>query len=270
MLVKQCLAIAVGTAVVTAGFSAAQAAPAAPTATIRSTIYCYAGSSLNQASALGAAPLAAVQKRVGADAELVSGVVSGLIPGHKYLYLSKGQNIARETPAELGIAASDGSLAFTHVVVQADDETGKVHAGAVDPFGIYDAATFDDNGPYPVSVATGRTTPITVNSTCGTLRAGSAQSSLLSANKKYALTQQTDGNLVLRQGTAAVWSTKTAGHAGAYTIMQPDGNLVVRSAAGGALWNSKTAGHPGAYLTLQTDRNLVIYGSTALWQSHTN
>ena len=264
-----CAAAVAGVAISLAGLGVAQAAPATPTATIRSTLYCYTGLKLNQSATLEAAPSAAVQTRVGSGAELVSGVVSGLIPGHTYLYSSDHSDFARQIPASIGTASSSGSIAFTHVMVTVDTENdGTLHAGTPDSFGIYDSATIN-NSTDPTPALTGKTSAITVNSTCGTLRAGTVQSAMLSTNRKYTLTQQTDGNLVLRQGTAAVWSSKTAGHAGAYTVLQPDGNLVVRSAGGGALWNSKTAGHSGAYLQLQTDRNLVVYGPKALWQSHT-
>jgi len=91
-----------------------------------------------------------------------------------------------------------------------------------------------------------------------------------SPNEKYGLLQQTDGNLVFYQGKKALWSSVTAGHPGASTAMQPDGNLVVYGKDKKALWQSDTARHPGAALAVQDDGNLVIYGKDkkALWSRH--
>src|SRR5690348_16651097 len=50
---------------------------------------------------------------------------------------------------------------------------------------------------------------------------------LVSPNGQYTFIMQTDGNLVLYQGTTALWNSGTQGHAGATAIMQTDGNLVV-------------------------------------------
>ncbi|MGH3380912.1 MAG: hypothetical protein ACRDP6_39870 [Actinoallomurus sp.] len=91
-----------------------------------------------------------------------------------------------------------------------------------------------------------------------------------SPNEKYGLLQQTDGNLVFSQGKKALWSSVTAGHPGASTAMQPDGNLVVYGKDKKALWQSDTARHPGAALAVQDDGNLVIYSKDkkALWSRH--
>ena len=84
-------------------------------------------------------------------------------------------------------------------------------------------------------------------------------SSLVSPNGQYKLVMQaSDGNLVLYEGSKALWDPGPAG-AGAYAVMQSDGNLVVYNSAGAATWNSNTAGFPGAQLNLQDDSNLVLY-----------
>ncbi|WP_329584369.1 trypsin-like serine protease [Kitasatospora sp. NBC_01250] len=101
------------------------------------------------------------------------------------------------------------------------------------------------------------------------------------AGKDLQLTMQGDGNLtVTHRGIpgGVLWSTKTAGHPGAWAQMQTDGNLVVYApdgnpAAGtGALWASATYPNSGAYLRLQDDGNLVLYRKSdgaALWSSGT-
>ncbi|MFE9455127.1 hypothetical protein [Streptomyces sp. NPDC006739] len=97
------------------------------------------------------------------------------------------------------------------------------------------------------------------------------------------LVMRPDGNLVMyrKRDGAAIWSTRTSGHSGAYAIMQSEGNLVLYRksggpSTGGALWSSGTYGHPGAYAIMQDDGNLVVYKSGggpgvggALWATNT-
>ncbi len=93
---------------------------------------------------------------------------------------------------------------------------------------------------------------------------------LYSPSHAYRLVMQSDGNLVLYSGGIALWSSGTAGDAGANAVMQGDGNLVVYQ-SGKAIWSSGTADHAGALLDMQDDGNLVIYWSnTAIWSSGTN
>jgi hypothetical protein len=55
------------------------------------------------------------------------------------------------------------------------------------------------------------------------------------------LTMQADGNLVLRQSGAARWSSGTGAYPGAFTVVQPDGNVVLRDRNGTARWSSRTS-----------------------------
>jgi hypothetical protein len=90
------------------------------------------------------------------------------------------------------------------------------------------------------------------------LRPDEAVSSL---NGRYALTYQSDGNLVLyrnRDG-APLWHSGTNGKPGAVCTMQSDGNLVVYDRAGKALWASGTPNNPGSRLVVQDDGNAIIY-----------
>ncbi|NUR62110.1 MAG: hypothetical protein HOV87_26125 [Catenulispora sp.] len=92
--------------------------------------------------------------------------------------------------------------------------------------------------------------------------------SLTSANGIYVLTQQGDGNLVLHEGTYAMWSSGTAGYPGAVTTMQSDGDLVM-TVAGKPIWASNTSGYPGAALSVYDDGNLVITQNGSLvWSRH--
>ena len=97
------------------------------------------------------------------------------------------------------------------------------------------------------------------------------------------LAMQGDGNLVMyrKRDGAAIWSSRTWGHSGAYAVMQTDGNVVVYPSGGGpsshdALWSTGTWGHSGAYAIMQNDGNLVVYpkgggpsSHDALWASNT-
>lgn len=94
---------------------------------------------------------------------------------------------------------------------------------------------------------------------------------LRSPDGRFTLTQQTDGNLVLRAPEGAIWASGTRSATPNQTFVQTDGNVVIRSATGRAVWNTGTAGAgAGVRLVQQSDGNLVLYsGSRARWQSHT-
>jgi hypothetical protein len=103
----------------------------------------------------------------------------------------------------------------------------------------------------------------------------------------FHLDLQNDANLVIRNGSAAIWATYTknpklaSGEGlnpgqfiystdGSYrVVMQGDGNLVEYQ-GGTALWSTQTNDYPGAYARMQTDGNLVVYSSgVARWNSKT-
>lgn len=91
-----------------------------------------------------------------------------------------------------------------------------------------------------------------------------------SCDGRFLFVHQTDGNVVLYQGTRALFHTATHGQATSALVMQDDGNLVLYAPGGRALWSSRTAGRPGASLAVQNDGNVVIYrGGAALWHTHT-
>lgn len=96
--------------------------------------------------------------------------------------------------------------------------------------------------------------------------------SIQSPNKRYLLTMQSDGNLVLYDvisGKSVVWASYTSGRSGVVATMQPDGNLVLFQ-NGSPIWHSGTyaTGMAGAALTLQDDGNAVIYKSNVpLWST---
>ncbi|MGX9727580.1 MAG: hypothetical protein ACTFAK_09745 [Candidatus Electronema sp. VV] len=98
---------------------------------------------------------------------------------------------------------------------------------------------------------------------------------IISADRRFKLIMQGDCNLVLYQGSTALWSSGTHGDGNkCWAIMQGDGNLVVyksiSSTTGRAVWAAGTHGNPGAYVTVQNDGNTVVYkNNKALWASDT-
>jgi hypothetical protein len=108
---------------------------------------------------------------------------------------------------------------------------------------------------------------------CGRLNPGQAlgvKQSLTSCDGRFVLVMQGDGNLVLSQGSRALWATMTNGRGGAAATMQGDGNFVVYTAGGAALWHTHTYRFPGAWLAVQNDGNVVVYsGSTPRWATNT-
>jgi hypothetical protein len=91
-----------------------------------------------------------------------------------------------------------------------------------------------------------------------------------SANGRVKLVFQGDGNLVLYEGSRALWNTGTTNRGAHLAAMQTDGNLVVYR-PGQALWDSGTWGHPGARLVVQNDGNVVVYdpSNRPLWATGT-
>jgi hypothetical protein len=91
-----------------------------------------------------------------------------------------------------------------------------------------------------------------------------------SADGRFRLVYQVDGNLVLYQGSNPLWASATYGTTPGFVAMQADGNFVVYDSTG-AVWASNTWGHPGAFLVVQDDGNTVIYstGSSPLWAANT-
>ncbi len=95
---------------------------------------------------------------------------------------------------------------------------------------------------------------------------------LRSANDRFALVYQADGNLVLyRDDSQPLWASQTAGTSVGQAVMQDDGNFVIYDAHGNGMWHTGTNGNPGAVLTLQEDGNLVVYTASGvpIWSSGT-
>ncbi len=90
-----------------------------------------------------------------------------------------------------------------------------------------------------------------------------------SANGKYTLTMQGDGNLVLYSPTRALWHAGTAGNPYSRLAIQPDGNMVVYDMNHRPIWYTGT--NQRDKLILQDDGNLVLYNgrNQPLWSTLT-
>lgn len=125
------------------------------------------------------------------------------------------------------------------------------------------------------AVASTCRTNVSPQCTCGTLYQGmqlQVGQQLDSCDGRFDLILQSDGNLVLYEGTTALWASNTVGSGAALATMQDDGNFVVYTSGGTAVFNTATEGSGcGTYLAVQTDGNLVVYNGagTALWSSGT-
>jgi hypothetical protein len=92
------------------------------------------------------------------------------------------------------------------------------------------------------------------------LRAGQSRQS---PNRRYLLTMQTDGNLVLYDAARRpLWSSQTHGNAGAFATMQNDANFVVYTASRAPIYSSASQGDERSRLVVQDDGNVVVYAAS--------
>lgn len=91
-----------------------------------------------------------------------------------------------------------------------------------------------------------------------------------SADGRYTLTMQRDGNLVLYSPSRALWQAGTGGNPLSRLAVQPDGNMVVYDMNQRPLWWTGT--NQRDKLILQNDGNLVLYNgrNQPLWWTGTN
>lgn len=74
---------------------------------------------------------------------------------------------------------------------------------------------------------------------------------LLSADARFALTLQSDGNLVVYGlGGRALWNSQTNGLGAVRGVMQGDGNFVLRRADNVAVWHTHTGGQGQSRLVM--------------------
>ncbi|HKC57298.1 MAG TPA: matrixin family metalloprotease [Vicinamibacterales bacterium] len=85
--------------------------------------------------------------------------------------------------------------------------------------------------------------------------------SLTSANRRFRLVYERDGNVVLYDDVERTmpWSSSTAGLTAGQVVMQTDGNFVVFDGSNQPRWMSGTPAYANSRLVLQSDGNLVVY-----------
>lgn len=175
---------------------------------------------------------------------------------------------------------ANGSLAFTNIVTaQVGGNAVSINwpggAGSQSPNCGYSYQGGSDGVIGHVTLNTMATTMYQPNgaTSCGTFSAGQgiiAGQSLTSCDGRFTLSLQLDGNLVLYQGSSALWASHTNGSTGYAAVMQSDGNFVLYDMQAHALWAAGTSSHAGSHLSLQNDGNLVVYeGGSALWATNT-
>ncbi len=92
-----------------------------------------------------------------------------------------------------------------------------------------------------------------------------------SPNRKYTLTFQKDGNLVIYNAVgSATWSSGTWGNTSAVLVLQPDGNLVIYkdNTFATALWSSVTFGikNVDMFLTIDDNGIAVLYNKDSTYK----
>ena len=93
---------------------------------------------------------------------------------------------------------------------------------------------------------------------------------LCSAQKKFYLQYQNDGNLVIYDANNnPIWASNTSGKSAWRTYMQPDGNFVIYSSVWNPIWATNTSGNNNSKIVMQDDGNLVIYNAAGkpIWAS---
>ena len=168
-------------------------------------------------------------------------------------------------PAGSGLLAldEDGTACSADYYLRLTDDGGRMLKGQI-------ALTATRPTP-PIAATTSAPPP---SGGCGALSANQTipvDLPILSCDGRFKLVLGGDGNLVLYQGSTALWAANTAGKGAVEAIMQGDGNFVLYNSGNSPVWSSGTAGHTGASLSVQDDGNVVIYssGGTALWSTGT-
>jgi hypothetical protein len=182
----------------------------------------------------------------------------------------EGNQIAKTAASLSGVPAGSGLLALdeggqacsTDFYLRITNDGGRMLKGEIALTKVLPTP------PEPTSGGGGTT------GACGELAANvslTANQSLASCNGAYSLIMQGDGNLVLYQGSTALWASNTVGSGADEAIMQGDGNFVLYTSSGTSVWASNTAGNSGAYLNVQNDGNVVVYSASgaALWSTGT-
>jgi hypothetical protein len=176
----------------------------------------------------------------------------------------------QQVPTNSGLNSldEDGTACSADYYLRLTNDGGKMLKGQIA------LTSTRPTSPEPVTSSPTPTPTGTATAGCGEIAANqqiTVNQSIDSCNGSYTLILGGDGNLVLYQGSTALWSADTQGKGGTEAIMQGDRNFVIYTASGSPVWSSGTAGNDGATLSVQDDGNVVIYSTSgaALWSTGT-
>jgi hypothetical protein len=183
-------------------------------------------------------------------------------------------------PAGSGLLAldEDGTACSTDYYLRLTNDGGRMLKGqialtATRPTPPVASTTTPSPSPSASATATATATA-SATAGCGMLTANqtvAVNQPIVSCDGRFKLVLGGDGNLVLYQGSTALWSAKTYGKGGTKAYMQGDGNFVIYTASGSPVWSTGTAGNSGASMSVQDDGNVVIYSAAGkgLWSTGT-
>jgi hypothetical protein len=197
----------------------------------------------------------------------------------------EGNQIAKTAATQAGVPAGSGLLALdedgtacsTDYYLRLTNDGGRMLKGEIALTATrptQPVVSTTTSSPAPTASATPTATATATAGGCGVLAANQTflvNKPVLSCDGRFELVLGGDGNLVLYQGSTALWAANTVGKGAVEAVMQGDGNFVLSNSAGKAIWTSGTAGNDGAALSVQDDGNVVIYSAAgkALWSTGT-
>lgn len=191
---------------------------------------------------------------------------NGLVPWHTGAFDRTGSRLVMQADGNLVLYNGSGQALWNtetggnpnaRLVLQTDGNLVLYSASNVPLWASYSISVPDNLSYTNITLPTnGRMYPGQVFST---------------ADRRYKLIMQTDGNLVLYSPSRAIWASGTDGKQTAFVAMQSDGNLVLYERGGRPLWYTGTANRPNLRLVIQQDGNLVMYNPTAqaIWNTQT-
>lgn len=174
--------------------------------------------------------------------------------------------------APCGTTTSGGAgTAKIAKALRASAKTGERWRGAVSDLAEADHVPLPE--PYVAGSAPCPAAPPAAPTSPDTLYPGrqlDPGSQLSSADGRYTLVMQTDGNLVEYVADQPVWASGTY-DPGSVLQAQADGNVVIYGPGHVAVWATNTD-QPGSVLVVQDDGNIVVYapGHTAVWATGRN
>ena len=211
--------------------------------------------------------------------------------GSQGIYISmfdeygEGNQIAKTAATQAGVPAGSGLLALdedgtacsTDYYLRLTNDGGRMLKGEIALTATrptQPVVSTTTSSPAPTASAMPTATATATAGGCGVLAANQTflvNKPVLSCDGRFELVLGGDGNLVLYQGSSALWAANTVGKGAVEAVMQGDGNFVLSNSAGKAIWTSGTAGNDGAALSVQDDGNVVIYSAAgkALWSTGT-